>query len=314
VFESFTPACRPRSRFLSVSLAVHACAATVLATVHFAPSIKTLPHRAYVTLIAPAPAAYKPPRLYREQPRVVETPPAPAPVHVAAREFHAPPAPARPAPAKVQLVAIATPEPARVNLPLAPIEAPHLEHVRPRILKTDNLDGAPAPAAPVVAARAGTRSSGFGGIETAAPGTSHRAIASTGFDSTGSATASSTTRAAISTNGFGDAAFVTAAGGLPTRKADAPAAAVTPVEILSKPRPAYTAEARALHLEGEVLLEIEFAASGELRIVRVARGLGHGLDESAIAAARQIHFRPALRTGAPVDSTALVHIQFQLAY
>jgi hypothetical protein len=46
----------------------------------------------------------------------------------------------------------------------------------------------------------------------------------------------------------------------------------------------------------------------------VVRGLGHGLDEAAIAAANKMHFKPALRNGTPVDSTAIVHVVFQLAY
>ena len=53
--------------------------------------------------------------------------------------------------------------------------------------------------------------------------------------------------------------------------------------------------------------------SGKLRVVRVIRGLGHGLDENAIQAAQQIHFKPALRDGQPADSTAVLHIVFQLA-
>jgi TonB family protein len=86
-----------------------------------------------------------------------------------------------------------------------------------------------------------------------------------------------------------------------------------PVEILFKPRPVYTAEARQLHVEGEVLVEVNFTASGQLQVQRVVRGLGHGLDESAQRAAQQIRFRPAQRNGAPYDSTALVHIVFALA-
>jgi TonB family protein len=54
-------------------------------------------------------------------------------------------------------------------------------------------------------------------------------------------------------------------------------------------------------------------ASGKLKVVRVVRGLGHGLDESAIRAAEQINFKPALRDGQPADSTAVLHIIFQLA-
>ncbi len=91
-------------------------------------------------------------------------------------------------------------------------------------------------------------------------------------------------------------------------------AASTPVEITFKPNPAYTDEARSMKLEGEVLLEVSFSASGTLHVNRVVRGLGHGLDETAIAAANKIRFKPALRGGQPVDSTAIVHVTFQLAY
>ena len=90
--------------------------------------------------------------------------------------------------------------------------------------------------------------------------------------------------------------------------------ATTPVEITFKPNPIYTDEARNLKLEGEVLLEVSFSATGSLHVNRVVRGLGHGLDEAAIAAANKIRFKPALRSGQPVDSTAVVHVTFQLAY
>jgi TonB family protein len=90
--------------------------------------------------------------------------------------------------------------------------------------------------------------------------------------------------------------------------------ATTPVEIISKPNPVYTQEARQLRLEGDVLLEVLFTANGQLHVNRVVRGLGHGLDESALAAANQIRFKPALRNGIPTDSTAVVHVVFRLAY
>jgi TonB family protein len=86
-----------------------------------------------------------------------------------------------------------------------------------------------------------------------------------------------------------------------------------PAEILSKPSPIYTQEARNLHIEGEVLLEVVLQASGNLKVVRVVRGLGHGLDDNAVKAALQIHFKPATRDGQPTDSTVVLHIVFQLA-
>jgi len=86
------------------------------------------------------------------------------------------------------------------------------------------------------------------------------------------------------------------------------------VEITYKPNPVYTNEARQLRLEGEVLLEVMFGANGQLHVNRLVRGLGHGLDEAAIDAANKMRFKPALRNGQAVDSTAIVHVKFQLAY
>jgi TonB family protein len=85
------------------------------------------------------------------------------------------------------------------------------------------------------------------------------------------------------------------------------------LEILSKPTPAYTDEARALRIEGEVVLEVEFAATGEIRVLKVIRGLGHGLDESAARAVQGMSFKPAQRGGQPIDVQTTVNIVFRLA-
>jgi TonB family protein len=62
-----------------------------------------------------------------------------------------------------------------------------------------------------------------------------------------------------------------------------------------------------------VLLEVEFGATGSVTILRVVQGLGHGLDEAAATAAKQIRFKPAQDGGRPVDYRATVHIVFRLA-
>jgi len=90
-------------------------------------------------------------------------------------------------------------------------------------------------------------------------------------------------------------------------------AKVLPAEILSKPTPVYTQEARNLKIEGEVLLDVVLEASGKLRVVRVVRGLGHGLDDNAVKAAEQIHFKPAIKDGQPTDYEVVLHIIFQIA-
>jgi TonB family protein len=138
-------------------------------------------------------------------------------------------------------------------------------------------------------------------------------VASTGFGSgvaTGNARSSG--QAAVHQAGFGDA-DVAAPPTVQSRPAAQAAARMIPAEIISKPVPAYTPEARSQRIEGEVLLEVVFEASGKLRVLRVVRGLGHGLDDSAVRAAEQIRFKPALKDGQPSDSTAVVHIIFQLA-
>jgi TonB family protein len=138
-------------------------------------------------------------------------------------------------------------------------------------------------------------------------------VASTGFGN-GVATGNARTSSAgtVKQAGFGSA-DVPAPPTVQSRAAQPAPAKIVPAEILSKPTPIYSDEARAKRIEGEVLLEVVFEASGKLRVVRIVRGLGHGLDDSAVRAAEQIRFKPALKDGEPSDSTAVVHIIFQLA-
>jgi TonB family protein len=137
-------------------------------------------------------------------------------------------------------------------------------------------------------------------------------VASTGFGN-GVAVADNHTsqRADVHAAGFGDAdvAAPPTVQSHPATQAET----IVPAEIISKPTPLYTEEARAKRIEGEVLLEVVLEASGRLRVVRVVRGLGYGLDDAAVRAAQQIRFKPALKDGQPLDSTAVVHIIFQLA-
>src|SRR5215470_2573829 len=138
-------------------------------------------------------------------------------------------------------------------------------------------------------------------------------VASTGF---GNGTAVPPTgggkKGNIQSTGFGDA--TAAAVDAPKKKAANDGPADTPVTILDKPRPEYTAEGRSLKLEGDVVIEVVFLASGKMVVNRIVSGLGHGLDENATRAAQQIRFKPALREGQPVDYPARVRIEFRLAY
>lgn len=87
----------------------------------------------------------------------------------------------------------------------------------------------------------------------------------------------------------------------------------TNLEVISKPAVRYTAEARQLKVQGDVVLRVTFLATGQVVVDDVVRGLGHGLDEEARRVAQQIRFRPATRDGRPVDLTTTITITFQLA-
>jgi TonB family protein len=121
-----------------------------------------------------------------------------------------------------------------------------------------------------------------------------------------------TTRGNVRDAGFGAVQSVPA-GSVRTKPAEASSPKLLPAEIISKPTPVYTDEARKLRIEGEVLVEVVFESSGRVRVVKVVRGLGHGLDEAAVHAAEQIHFKPAMQDGQPADFPAVLHIIFQLA-
>jgi TonB family protein len=135
-------------------------------------------------------------------------------------------------------------------------------------------------------------------------------VVSTGFGNGTANPPTSGKHGTVQTSGFGDQTVAYA----PKKKAASAESATTPVDILDKPRPEYTAEGRSLKLEGDVVIDLVFLADGTVQINRVVSGLGHGLDESATHAALQIKFKPAKRDRQPVDFPARVRIEFRLAY
>jgi TonB family protein len=135
-------------------------------------------------------------------------------------------------------------------------------------------------------------------------------VVSTGFGNGTAIPPPSGKHGTVQTSGFGNQTVADA----PKKKAASAESATTPVDILDKPRPEYTAEGRKLKLEGDVVIDLVFLADGTVQVNRVLSGLGHGLDESATRAAQQIKFKPAKRDGQPVDFPARVRIEFRLAY
>ena len=136
-------------------------------------------------------------------------------------------------------------------------------------------------------------------------------VASTGFGNGIANPPPSSKKGTVHEGGFANESVATEA---PRKKAASSENPTTPVDILAKPHPEYTAEGRSLKIEGDVVLDMIFLADGSIQVNRVISGLGHGLDEAAVRAAQQIKFKPAKRDGQLVDFPARVRIEFRLAY
>lgn len=269
------------------------------------------------------------------QPQLVQVP---QPQHVA-KLFAPRPLPA-PKPKPVEVRAADVPKVEQVTT-VPRLDVPDSEPVRPREVKLGVLGDSPAgggfgdphglvgdtdPSKRVNVARLGAFDANVGpgigsgtGNGTGIGGSGGRGngngVASAGF---GNGTAFATGKSveaphAVQSSGF-QSAEVTPPAAKAAKSAEAAVPPTEPVAILFKPNPVYTEEARRLGIEGEVLVDVVFLATGQIKVNGVVKGLGHGLDEAAIRAAQQIRFKAALQDGRAVDFPATVHIFFQIAF
>jgi TonB family protein len=81
---------------------------------------------------------------------------------------------------------------------------------------------------------------------------------------------------------------------------------------LRAPTPRYTEAARANKIQGVVTLRVLVGADGEVKRVRVIRGLPDGLTEQAIEAARQAKFKPAMKDGKAVPYWVVLEMEFNI--
>jgi TonB family protein len=86
-----------------------------------------------------------------------------------------------------------------------------------------------------------------------------------------------------------------------------------PAQILAKPPPSYTKEARRSGVQGQVILKVLLSSEGQISRIRVHRGLPAGLTENAIRAACKIRFKPAVNDGQAVSRWVTVEYVFRLA-
>jgi protein TonB len=93
-----------------------------------------------------------------------------------------------------------------------------------------------------------------------------------------------------------------------------PGGAVQLPRPLKEAKPQYTADAMRAKISGAVLLEAVILADGTVGNVDVVQSLDplFGLDESAIAAAKQWRFMPGTRGGTPVAVLVTIELTFML--
>jgi TonB family protein len=83
-------------------------------------------------------------------------------------------------------------------------------------------------------------------------------------------------------------------------------------QILARPVPGYTDEARRAQVEGAVKLSVVLKADGTVSDITVARTLGYGLDQKAIEAAKELRFVPAQKDGHTVSVRIFLEFKFSL--
>lgn len=81
--------------------------------------------------------------------------------------------------------------------------------------------------------------------------------------------------------------------------------------VIDSPPALYTNEARADKIRGEVRLRVVLASDGTVRNIFPIKSLSHGLTESAMEAARQIKFQPAIRNSEPASQFATLVYEFK---
>lgn len=84
------------------------------------------------------------------------------------------------------------------------------------------------------------------------------------------------------------------------------------LNVLKKPEPGYTEEARSHGTHGTVVLKAMLASDGTVKEIKVIRGLRRGLTERAVEAARRIEFQPATVGARPVSQYVQIEYNFNV--
>jgi protein TonB len=88
--------------------------------------------------------------------------------------------------------------------------------------------------------------------------------------------------------------------------------AVRPPVAIFTPDAEFSEEARKAKFSGNVVVSLWVDENGNPSHIRVARGVGLGLDEKAVEAVRQYKFKPAMLNGKPVKVDLNIEVNFQI--
>ena len=88
--------------------------------------------------------------------------------------------------------------------------------------------------------------------------------------------------------------------------------AQVPPKLIYQVEPEFSEEARKAKFSGDVQVYLVVDTEGRPTRIRVARGVGMGLDEKAVEAVRQYKFKPAMQNGKPVKVDLYIDVNFQI--
>ncbi len=84
------------------------------------------------------------------------------------------------------------------------------------------------------------------------------------------------------------------------------------VKIVSKPRAAYTDEARSSLTQGTIKLAVEFGADGSIKAIFPFQTLPYGLTENCVESAKNIKFEPATKEGKAYSVIKIISYSFTI--
>jgi TonB family protein len=84
------------------------------------------------------------------------------------------------------------------------------------------------------------------------------------------------------------------------------------VIVLHREPARYTYAAREAKEQGIIVLSVEFRADGTIKVLKIVRGLGFGLNAQAVAAVQKMIFLPEVKDGTFVNMSSNLEFSFNL--